>query len=362
MSYFDELIDLNNLYASYKKSKKGSDWKPQVQRYEEHWLTSIVKTKDLLTTHTYIPRKGSEFVIHERGKIRKIRANPFFDRVIRRCLCDYVLEPCLYPYLVHDNGASIKGKGISFTRRRFEQQIHEFYRKNHSNEGYILIIDFKKYYDSIPHKELMEEVCKHLDDPDVLWLLTVILKNFEIDGKPISCGIGDQCSQVFGVYYPTYLDTYFKVVEACKYFERYQDDTVIIHNSKEFLHELLNKASIVANKLGLVFNKKKTHIYKLSRGFSFLQIRYRLSKSGHLCKRMNPKRVSSQRRRIRKYYKLYSNGKMTYKDIEDSFKSWINSYKKLLSKKTLQGFYKLFDDLFINPFILCYGGVYDQSA
>lgn len=42
-------------------------------------------------------------------------------------------------------------KDISFTRKRFEQHLHEYYRKYGTNNGYILLIDFSKYYDNIRH-------------------------------------------------------------------------------------------------------------------------------------------------------------------------------------------------------------------
>ena len=361
MEGYSELTDLNHLYDSYKKSKSGSDWKPSVQIYEQNWLINIVKTRQELEEKTYKPRKGKEFTIRERGKIRHIRSNPFYDRVIRRCFCDYVLEPALYPYLIHDNGASVRGKGIGFTRRRFEQKIHEFYRKNHGNDGYILIIDFKKYYDSIPHDKLLEQVKKHLTDADCIWLIKAILKNFEINGKPISCGIGDQCSQIFGVYFPTIWDTFFKIVKHIRNYDRYMDDSCIVHKSKEFLKSLLKKAILVANKLGIHVNTRKTHIYKLSRGFTFLQIRYRLSKSGHLCKHMNPKRISSFRRRLKKQFVLCIQGRMSFKDVENAFKSWIMSFKKILSKRSLHNLYNLYNEQFIHAFTL-YGGVYGREA
>ena len=143
-----KVSDLNNLYKAYLKSKKGSTWKPQIQMYEMDYLTKLVATSNELESHTYYARKGSSFTIHERGKQRNIRSNPFSDRVVRRCLCDDFLIPTLRRYLIHDNGASLTGKGISFTRRRFEQHLHEYYRK-YGNEGYILLIDFSKYYDNI---------------------------------------------------------------------------------------------------------------------------------------------------------------------------------------------------------------------
>ena len=139
------------------------------------------------------------------------------------------------------------------------------------------------------------------------------------------------------------------------------DDSCIVHKSKEFLKLLLKKAILVANKLGIHVNARKTHIYKLSRGFTFLQIRYRLSKSGHLCKRMNPKRISSFRRRLKKQFGLCMQGRMSFKDVENAFKSWIMSFKKILSKRSLCNLYNLYNEQFIHAFTL-YGGAYGREA
>ena len=124
----EKYSDLNNLYEAYMQSKKSSSWKPQVQMYEMDYLAKLVATSNELENHVYHARKGSSFTVNERGKQRNIRSNPFSDRVIRRCFCDNCLIPELRKYLIHDNGASLSGKGISFTRRRFEQHLHEIGR------------------------------------------------------------------------------------------------------------------------------------------------------------------------------------------------------------------------------------------
>ena len=40
------------------------------------------------------------------------------DRVVRHLLCDDILNPILKPYLIHNNGASQKGKGVSFIENK----------------------------------------------------------------------------------------------------------------------------------------------------------------------------------------------------------------------------------------------------
>lgn len=375
-----EISDLNHLYEAYLKSKKGSIWKPQVQMYEMNYLSNLVKTGNELENHSYTSKQGSYFTVNERGKQRNIRSNPFSDRVIRRSLCDNVLIPTLRRYVIHDNGASLTGKGISFTRRRFEQHLHEYYRKYGTNEGYILLIDFSKYYDNIRHDKLREAVSKHVTNPDHLWLLDRILDNFKVDvsyltdeqyakcldmrfdgGKQSkldrkyltgqkfmakSLAIGDQVSQICSIYFPTPIDNYCKIVRSIRWYGRYMDDSYIISKDKQFLHEMLKEITKIASDLGTFINTKKTKIMKINQPFTWLKLRYKLTDTGHLVRKINPKTVTRERRKLKKYRKLVDKGKMSLLDAETSFKTWLGAYNKLLSKRSKSNMITLYNDLF----------------
>jgi len=52
--------------------------------------------------------------------------------------------------VIYDNYASLKNRGTSFARRRFEIMLRKFIRKN-GTDGYVLLIDIKKYFESIDH-------------------------------------------------------------------------------------------------------------------------------------------------------------------------------------------------------------------
>lgn len=376
----EKYSDLNNLYEAYMQSKKSSSWKPQVQMYEMDYLAKLVATSNELENHGYHARKGSSFTVNERGKQRNIRSNPFSDRVIRRCFCDNCLIPELRKYLIHDNGASLSGKGISFTRRRFEQHLHEYYRRYGTNEGYILLIDFSKYYDNIRHDKLMEEIVKRIHDPQELWLLSKILDNFKadvsylsdemyknclnmkfngekqsrLDSKyltgqkfmPKSLAIGDQVSQICSVYFPTRIDNYCKIVRSIRWYGRYMDDSYIISNDKQFLHEMLDKITKIASELGIFINHKKTHIMKINHFFTWLKLRYKLTETGHLVIKVNPKTVTRERRKLKKYRKMVDQGRMPLIDVQNSFKSWLGTYDKLLSYRTKFNMKALYRDLF----------------
>lgn len=362
------------------ESKKDSSWKPQVQMYEMDYLSKIVKTSDDLNKHTYTAKQGSNFTISERGKKRNIRSNPFSDRVIRRCFCDNCLIPELKKYLIHDNGAALCGKGISFTRRRLEQHLHEYYRKYGTNEGYILLMDFSKYYDNIRHDKLMEAIVKHIHNPEELWLLSKILDNFKVDVSYLneeqyknclnmkfngekqsrlnpkyltgqkfmakSLAIGDQASQICSIYFPTRIDNYCKIVRSIRWYGRYMDDSYIISNDKQFLHKMLDKITQIASELGIFINHKKTRIMKINHFFTWLKLRYKLTESGHLVIKINPKTITRERRKLKKYRKMVDQGKIPLIDVQNSFKSWLGAYDRLLSYRSKSNMIALYNNLF----------------
>lgn len=166
-----EIYDGNALYDAYLRAKSGSDWKPQVQRYEMAYLLDLSKMQRELKEHTYEFQPCSSFPLNERGKTRFITGEQIRDRIAKHSLCDEVLTPAIKDHLIYDNGASQKGKGIDFTRRRLEAHLHRFFRENQSNNGYILLMDFSKYYDNIRHDKLMELFEKYVDDDTALWFL-----------------------------------------------------------------------------------------------------------------------------------------------------------------------------------------------
>lgn len=190
------VYDLNSLYDAYLAAKKNSDWKPQVQKYEMDFLPHIVDSKADLRNRTYQSKESTEFIIHERGKTRPITGLQMSDRVIRHSLCDNVLTPALLSHMIYDNGASLKNKGIDFSRRRFEEHLHKYYREHKSNKGYILLMDYSKFYDNIPHDTAYNAVAKCVDDEFSLWLLRCIFDNFKIDVSYMDDAEYEMCMEV----------------------------------------------------------------------------------------------------------------------------------------------------------------------
>lgn len=374
------ITDMNVLYDAFRASMKGSAWKEEPQRFEIDFLTEIIKLSKQLENRTYKTTSGSIFIFRERGKARLIHGGRMRDRVVRHAICDTELTPKLKPYLIYNNGASQAGKGISFARENFEKDLHNYWLEHRSNEGYVGFIDFSKFYDNMQHDKLLESICPKISE-DAGWLLTEILKTFEVDvsymtdeeyagcmeakfnsidyydripeeartGEKMmrkSVEIGDQVSQDIGVYFPTRVDNYAKIVRSCRRYGRYMDDIYIIAETKEEIRSVMEGISEQAKELGLFINEKKTRIVKLSGIYKYLQIRYSLTDTGKVIRRISRENIIRERRKLKAYKRLLDKGLMPEEDIENSFKSWMGSQCKYMSNQQIINMITLYQNLF----------------
>ncbi|MCD8376876.1 MAG: RNA-directed DNA polymerase [Oscillospiraceae bacterium] len=367
------ITDANNLYDAWLLAKKGSAWKPKVQMFEMNWLSGIAKLQREIDNRTYKPSKPSEFIIRERGKERVIHGEQVRDRIVEHSLNDNVVIPSIRPYLIHDNAASLEGKGVSFTRKRLVGHLVNYY-SHCGNQGYILLIDFKKYYDNIHHDILLKQFGKYIQDETAMWLLDLIVRGFEVDVSYMSdeeyanclsevfnaieyqnvdksfltgekfmkkhLDIGNQTSQSAGILYPAELDNYIKIVLSERYYARYMDDSYIIHQSREHLQEVYQKILVKAREYGLIINEKKTYIAKLDGLWRFLQVHYSLTDTGRIVRKINPQRLTVQRRKMKKLAPI-----MTEKEFHDWVKSWIKTHREFMSKQQYKNMITLYNEL-----------------
>ena len=375
-----KLADLNLLYDGFRASMKGSAWKEEPQRFEIDFLSELVRLKQEMESGTYVTAPGIEFRLNERGKVRHIHGIRMRDRVVRHVLCDCELGPKLKPYLIENNAASQKGKGLRYARDRFERDLHNYWLEYRTNEGYIGLVDISKFYDNIRHEKIRELVYPKISK-EARALMEEVLRTFRIDvsymtdeecGRSLdekfnsvqyyetvpkdlrtgekwlhkSVNIGDQVSQDIGIYFPTRIDNYVKIVRGQKWYGRYMDDMYVICRDREELQSILQGISERASELGLFINEQKTRICRLSETFRYLQIKYRLSETGKVIRRINPKSVTRERRRIKAYRHLMDTGEMQYEAIEQAVRSWMGEYARLMSKKQIKHMKSLYRELF----------------
>lgn len=391
MTYEEILCDANNLYDAYHASIRGSKWKETTQKFMLNYMRRIFKIQDQLQNRTLTNGKTVEFELNERGRPRPITSLCIDDRIVRHVLCDNVLLPAIRRKIIYGNGASLKGRGTSFTRKHFEIDLRRYYQK-YGNEGYILFGDFTKFYDNIIHDIAKEDFLKLLGyDEFVSWLLDLIFQGFEVDvsymshdeynkcmsdvfnkleyrksipksartGRWImkkSVEVGDQIAQEVGIYYPHPIDNYIKYVRSQKFYQRYMDDWYIMSPSKEGLVDILERVTIIAKTRGIHINNKKTRIIPINKWFTFLQIRYKLTDSGKILKKINPKRVTAMRRKIKKLAVKVEKGEITYEQVENTFRSWMCDHYKLISKTQRKNLINLFEELYDKTIVIMYDG------
>lgn len=353
MKDMESVYDANALLDAFRQAKKGTAWKESVQRYEMNLLRNINHTQKELANGTYEQKDFYEFSLSERGKTRHIKSMHISDRVVQRSVCDNVLIPELQRYLIYDNGASMEGKGIHFARKRLSTHLHRYYRKHKSNEGYILLIDFSKFFDNINHEPLIEAMRNKIGDTETMSFVEKLIDTFKID---VSYMTDEEYKESLNTLYNAL--EYAKIDEEeltgqkfMKYYGRYMDDIYIIHEDKEYLKQLLKEIEQICDELGLFINAKKTQIIKLSKGFTFLKIKYSLTDTGKVVQRVSRDSVTRMRRKLKKLRIKLDQGEIGFEDVRCAYNSWRGSVAHYDSYTTLKNMDKLFDELFIEPFI-----------
>ena len=385
-----DVYDADALFESYLEIRKPIRYKKAVQDYGIDALSYISEAiKDHEEGKTKY-HKGAEFTISERGKVRHITPVPFKERVPVHALCSQILVPELRKKLMYDNCASLKERGIDMQRNRMEVHLKKYFNTYHTNKGYVLFSDFSKYFDNLDHELLIEEIRKVIKDEAVLDEVKLILDSYVVDGSRMtddeykaciegvydsnkfykrpkigpervihkSVGIGSELSQIAGVYYPTRIDNYVKIVRGCKYYGRYNDDFYIIHPDKEFLIDVFEGIKQIAKEQKLYINERKTRLVKLDKPFVFLKVKYRLSDTGKVTRSYLAEAFIRERRKLKKFKKKLDSGELTMEAIEDQYRSWRghivrrknknskNSKPIYSNEKAVQITDKLFKELF----------------
>jgi hypothetical protein len=146
--------------------------------------------------------------------------------------------------------------------------------------------------------------------------------------------LGNLTSQFFANVYLNELDYFVKHKLKAKYYIRYVDDFVILHNSKEQLEIWKKEIDIfLTQNLKLELHKDKSNIISLSKGIDFVGFRnfyyYRL---------LRKRNIRKMKSRINDFNK----GQLKLENLVESFQGW-NAYAKQantyrLRKKLLTSF------------------------
>lgn len=227
---YDQIICLENLRLADEKARKGKVDSYGVKVHDKNGEEDLLKLHEALKEGTYRTSEYSNFVIYE-PKERIISRLPYYpDRIVHHAIMN-VMEPIWRATFTANTYSCIKGKGIQ-AAADYVRHVIDTDRKSCA---YCLKIDIRKYYPSIDHDVLKSIIRKKVKDTRLLKLLDEIVDSAE--GLPI----GNYLSQYWANLYLTPFLHWLKEVKRVKYVIDYADDIVIFHESKSYLHALLQE-------------------------------------------------------------------------------------------------------------------------
>ena len=326
----------------YKRCRKISKWKESTQRYGAKLFLRVPKDSKKLKNETWKPLGFSEFDIIERGKPRHIKSVCIAEKSVQSALSNECLVPTISKHLIYDNGASLKGKGTSFSEDRFKHHLMSHLQK-YGLVGGIFFFDFKGYFDHIEHKRLKEDTGRILYDNVVR---RTYFKMIDAMKTEVGLGLGSQVYQISAIFYPNKLDHFMKDDLGIKQYAHFMDDGYIIHSNLNVLKSLKDLFESKCLENGIIPNKKKCRIVKITKPFIFLKKRYFITKTHKIVIRNRKDTCVKERVRLKKFKELLNESLETFYHINLNFHSWLCTHIRKTSFHMFIDMIGYFNNLF----------------
>jgi RNA-directed DNA polymerase len=231
------------------------------------------------------------FVV-EQPKIREIWAATFRDRVVHHVIYNR-LSPRFYPGFIRNTFACIPGRGSLDASDHLWAGMRSL-THNWKKPAYYLSADVRNFFVSINKPILFELVSRKIHEPWLLELTRQVLfhdprTNCLLKSKreafdrvpphkslwntPTGQGlpIGNLTSQFFANVYLNELDQFVKHHLRVKYYYRYVDDFVILHESPDYLNDRFKQTErFLQSWLKLELHPFKKRVGLMDQGVDFV--------------------------------------------------------------------------------------------
>lgn len=319
----EQVFNYHDMYRSGKKCCNNVRWKQSVQTFERHLFSGTAARRRKIIEGTWKCSGYAHFLLSERGKIRPIDAPTIQDRQVHKVITHKILYPLYKPSMIYDNGASQLGKGLRFSFERLKQDLRRHYRKYGCN-GYIVLIDLKNFFPSVPHNIIYNRHDDLILDGKIKSLCDRLVIDFSNHTKlDKGMPLGIEPSQIEMVSLPSSVDNFAKCQLSIKAFAHYMDDYYALFNTIEEAKLFVTKINHRFNQIGLTINSKKCKITSIIKPFKYCKAKFYLTETGKVVVRGNPDNLKRARKKMKSFKIKFDQGLMEIKQIEQWYQTVI---------------------------------------
>ena len=291
---------LYDLFQAYYDARRNKRRTINALAFEIDYETKLFELYEEIKSEKYKISPSICFISFKSVQ-REIFAADFKDRIVHHLIYNY-FSPFFERLFINDSYSCRLGKGTSYGVKRLNHFIRSC-SDNYKQDCYILKLDIRGYFMAIDRPILYQKVEETVNrfrekadfDVDLMLRLThqVIFHNHikncrlkgtkkDWQGLPKSKSlfwagenkglpIGNLTSQLFGNVYLNDFDHFIKYKLGCRYYGRYVDDFVIVHQDKEYLKSTIPVLrKYLQDEFSLELHPNKIYLQHFSKGVGFL--------------------------------------------------------------------------------------------
>jgi RNA-directed DNA polymerase len=272
-SLYDKVYGLSNLKAAWRRVEAnrggGGVDKMSIAEFAKDAEARLKKLSEALRSGTYKPQPVKRTYIPKLGSREKrpLGIPTIIDRIVQTALRN-VIEP------IFENEFDPCSYGFR-PKRGCHDALEEIERLLAAGSMHVVDVDLRKYFDTIPHQGLMNEIAKKIADGRVLDLIEAylhqgILEEMKLWTPETGTPQGAVISPLLANVYLHPVDLAMK--QAGFRLVRYADDMVVLCGTREEAEAALIKLGELIEGRGLQLHPDKTRLAHLMErpGFQFL--------------------------------------------------------------------------------------------
>jgi len=269
-SLIDEFLSLNNFQHAWEKvaDKRGCAGVDgeTINRFAENQTVNIYQLRQAVAQGTYQPFPCKQVIIPKRnGKQRELKIPTVRDRIVQQALL-HILCPLMEQ----------KFSAASFAYRpnlSYLNAVETVAQWRDQGYQWVLDADIVKFFDTIDHQRLLQQVRFHINHSGILcliksWLSAGVLTEAGVMVSQKGIPQGAVISPILANIYLHEFDEWVTVTDLG--LVRYADDFLVLAPTQARILEANLEVINLLETMGLRLHPEKTQVTNFERGFRFL--------------------------------------------------------------------------------------------